>query len=938
MDEGINETVMNDFVTESMEHLESIEPDLLILEQAKGRVDDAIINRIFRAMHSIKGSSSFFSFESLTRLSHAMENVFMKFRDGELIPDPDRMDPIFHGVDKIRLMLQDVRASNQIPCEEEIRNINAIAEQPTHLKKFDCPVQSGATMNSRGNLHPILDDSQDAVVNDLLNETMERFIGVNALINLLKNSPKDLSCAGYFELFKVVHHIKVGAHYLRFHQLFELSRRLETIFGHFGNEAASIQPKQVEILKEAMEKLWELVEHIRASNQMDCQKEGMKLDFLIEEMRAGEEGNLNSCEKETPHLHAQEKRGDEDQTQEPLPIRGPDKAFGGPKAEKNASPETIRVSVTLIESLMNLAGELVLGRNQLRQELESAFRINPKLNTIFQNVDAVTSEVQEDIMQMRMQPVGNLLNKFSRIVRDLARQLSKEVDLIIEGKDVELDKTMLEGLSDPLTHLVRNSLDHGIEMPAEREKKGKPRVGTLQISTFHEGGQVNIMVRDDGKGIDPEVVLKKAIENGHISADKASFLSDSEKIHLIMLPGFSTASTVTDISGRGVGMDVVKTNIEALGGQLELESNPGKGTTIRIRLPLTLAIIPSLIVGCGGLRFAIPQVNVQELFLIRSGEKTRKIEKIGEAKVLRVRERLLPLVSLAEVLGIQKIFYTPVSNQELKERRMTDEDRRSSQIKATEADHAENERRSQSNDRRKSWRNDINVVVLKIGLNSFGLIVDKLFDNEEIVVKPLSTHIKDCRCFAGATIMGDGRVAMILDAVGIAEYARLNFTEVNREEYRRRKIEEGKRPNRNGDKESILLFNSAENEFFALTLEAISRLEMVKQKDIYRIGKRDYVEYLNQSIPLIYLEDILPVKSFPKDLEHYFMLIPKTHLDPVGIAISGIQDTIEVNVDIKHDKITPPGLLGTAFVNEHLTMFLNTVELLELIYQHVPAL
>lgn len=938
MDETIQEEVINEFVTESTEHLESIEPDLLILEQAKGRVDDPIINRIFRAMHSIKGSSSFFGFDSLTRLSHAMENVFMKFRDGELIPDPDRMDPILQGVDKIRLMLQDVRASNQIPCEEEIRKINGISQKPKSSKNPDFSLQTKATANSQANVHPILDDSQDSVVNDLLNETLERIVGVNSLIALLKNSPKDLSCSGFFELYKVVHHIKVGAHYLHFNQLFELSIRLETLFGHFKHESVSIQPKQAEIVTEALEKLWEMVEHIRASNQMDCQKERMKLDFLIDEIQAGENGVNGTDGKNPSILYPQEKREEETPVQEPSPARVPEKSLAGNKSEKGASPETIRVSVTLIESLMNLAGELVLGRNQLRQELESALRTNPKLNTIFQNVDAVTSEVQEDIMQMRMQPVGNLLNKFSRIVRDLSRQLSKEVELIIEGKDVELDKTMLEGLSDPLTHLVRNSLDHGIEMPDEREKKGKPRVGTLQISTFHEGGQVNIMVRDDGKGIDPDTILRKAIENGHISADKASFLSDSEKIHLIMLPGFSTATAVTDISGRGVGMDVVKTNIEALGGQLELESHPGKGTTIRIRLPLTLAIIPSLIVGSGGLRFAIPQVNVQELFLIRSGEKTRKIEKIGEAKVLRVRERLLPLVSLSDVLGIEKTFSAPVSNQELKDRRMNEEDRRRSMNMALEEAHSTNEKRHISTDRRKSWRNDINVVVLKIGLNSFGLIVDKLFDNEEIVVKPLSTHIKDCRCFAGATIMGDGRVAMILDAVGIAEYAKLNFTEVNREEYRRRKIEEGKRQNRNGNIESILLFNSSENEYFALTLEAISRLEMVKPEDIYRIGKRDYVAYLNESIPLIYLEDILPVKPFPKDLEHYFILIPKTNLDPVGIAISRIQDTIEVNVDIKHDKITPPGLLGTAFVNDNLTMFLNTVELLELIYRHVPSL
>ncbi|MBU0992237.1 MAG: chemotaxis protein CheW [Proteobacteria bacterium] len=925
MDEIHSKNIISEFVAESSDHLESIEPDLLILEQHCDQIDYNIINRIFRAMHSIKGASSFFGFDALTRLSHAMENVFMKFRDGELTPDPDRMDPIFQGIDKVRLMLSDVHSSNQIPCDEEIRKINAILEKEMSNDqivpaKDDIPVTS----------EPVSDESRDdSVVNDLINETMDRIAEINPIFISLKNNPHDISTDDYKALYKTVHHIKVGARFLNFRQLYELGKRLEIVFGRFRQMADLVRKDQADILFDGLSKVLELFDNIHCSNDIDCQKELLKLDFLIDEMPKNvsvETKAEPSDERKTPIIS------------KTTALSNTGKLAPNNKPEKSTSPETIRVSVTVIDSLMNLAGELVLGRNQLRQELETVVRSNPKLNTIIQNVDAVTSEIQEDIMKMRMQPVGNLFNKFSRIVRDIARQLSKEVELIIEGKDVELDKTMLEGLSDPLTHLIRNSLDHGIELPAQREKNGKSKVGKLQVSTFHEGGQVNIIVKDDGKGIDPEVILKKAIESGNISADRAAYLSDSEKINLIMLPGFSTAESITDISGRGVGMDVVKTNIEALGGQLELESKPGKGTTIRIRLPLTLAIIPSLIVGSGDLRFAIPQVNVQELFLIRVGEKSRKIEKIGDAEVLRVRERLLPLVNLSDVLGIEKKYYTPLTNEPMADRRLKSDDRRNESIGAESEDPDSTERRKLSNDRRSSWRNDVNVVVLKIGNNSFGLIVDRLYDNEEIVVKPLSTHIKDCRCFAGATIMGDGRVAMILDAVGIAECAKLNFTEVNREAHRRNAIEERKKQGRKGNFESILLFNSAENEHFALTLEAISRLELIKPDDIYRIGKRDFIAYLNESIPLVYLEDILPVKPFPKDMEQYFMLVPKTNIDSVGIAVSNIMDTIDVNVDVKHDKTTPQGLLGTAFVNGNLTMFLNTVELLELIYEHVPAL
>ena len=924
MDEIHDEHVINEFIAESFDHLESIEPDLLTLEQHQANIDVDILNRIFRAMHSIKGASSFFGFESLTRLSHAMENVFMKFRHGELKPNADRLDPIFEGIDKIRLMLNDVYASHLVPCENEVLKLNAIAADSPPLDTPDPPPRESLPA-SEPDMTDVSQDTHESLIFEYVAESMARLSDINTIFISLKQPGATLAQEDVVTLYKMVVHIRVGANYLKFNQLFELSKRLEMVFSFYRESSASIPAELKTVLFECLGKLWEMVENIDTSDKMDCKQLLLKLDYFLDlpmadERDDSESGAETQKEKVPPPTEA--------------PVLKRESAFPPPSTpDGRKSTETIRVSVTLIDNLMNLAGELVLGRNQLRQELESIARNNPKLNTIIQDVDAVTSEIQEDIMQMRMQPVGNLFNKFSRIVRDLARQLSKEVELVIDGKDVELDKTMLEGLSDPLTHLIRNSLDHGIELPADREKKGKSRVGKLHVSTFHEGGQVNIIVKDDGKGINPDVVLRKAIENGSVSADRAAYLSDYEKMNLIMMPGFSTAEAVTDISGRGVGMDVVKTNIETLGGQIELDSEPDKGTMVRIRLPLTLAIIPSLIVGTGALRFAIPQVNVQELFLVRHGDKARKIEKIGESQVLRVRERLLPLVNLSEVLGIEKSYYAPHSNMTMPDRRGDKGDRREPDISDGVGEPSGSEdRRNEDTDRRKSWRNDINVVVLKIGLNSFGLIVDKLYDNEEIVVKPMSTHIKDCKCFAGATIMGDGRVAMILDAVGIAEYAKLNFAEVNREIHRRRAHEEAGRQSRKGNYESILLFNSSQSEFFAITLEAISRLEMIRPVDIYHIGNREYISYQNQSIPLVYLEDILPVKPFPKELNEYFMLVPKTSIDPVGIAVSRILDTIDINVEIKQDKTTPPGLLGTAFVNSDLTMFLNTVEILELIY------
>ena len=308
---------------------------------------------------------------------------------------------------------------------------------------------------------------------------------------------------------------------------------------------------------------------------------------------------------------------------------------------------------------------------------------------------------------------------------------------------------------------------------------------------------------------------------------------------------------------------------------------------------------------------------------------------MGDAEVLRVRERLLPLINLSNVLGLEKKYYSPKTNEKLENRRKTFCDRRSSDS-ANELDNQlseDNDKRVSEYDRRKSWRSDINVVVLKIGVNTFGLIVDKLFDNEEIVVKPLSTHIKDCKCFAGATIMGDGRVAMILDAVGIAEFSSLNFDEVNAEEIRRLEVEERKKKSIAGHRESILLFNYSFNEYFALSLDCISRLEKVTPESIYKIGSKSYVKYRELSVPIAHMDEYLPVDTFPEGLKEFYIIIPKTQHDPVGIAVSKILDTMDIGVDIKRDNSTPRGLLGTAFVNDELTMFLDTESLLDLIYR-----
>jgi two-component system, chemotaxis family, sensor kinase CheA len=390
-----------------------------------------------------------------------------------------------------------------------------------------------------------------------------------------------------------------------------------------------------------------------------------------------------------------------------------------------ASESSIRVDVVLLDKLMNLVGELVLARNQILQfsnGKEDVGLIAPS-----QRLNLITTELQEGVMKTRMQPIGNIWSKFPRTVRDVATMCGKQVRIEMEGKETELDKTIIEAIKDPLTHIVRKSVDHGIETPPKRVAAGKSAEGRLSLRAYHEGGQVIIEISDDGAGLDPEKLRRKAVEKGLITPEQSARMSEREATNLIFLPGFSTADKVTNVSGRGVGMDVVKTNIDKIGGTVDVQSKPGTGTTVRMKIPLTLAIIPALIVTNGGERYAIPQISLLELVRLEGEDAKKRIELIQGVPVYRLRGRLLPLVHLDRELRVDPSAKDP------------------SEVDA------------------------VNIVILQADDRQFGLVVDHINDTEEIVVKPLGKQLKGIRTFAGSTIMGDGRVALILDVLGIAQ-------------------------------------------------------------------------------------------------------------------------------------------------------------------------
>lgn len=561
---------------------------------------------------------------------------------------------------------------------------------------------------------------------------------------------------------------------------------------------------------------------------------------------------------------------------------------GGGAPSTPVASDSIRVRVRLLDQLMGLAGELVLGRNQLLQKLDGISDEVHGLNSLLHTMDRITSEVQEAVMQTRMQPLSALFSRFHRVVRDLARSLGKKINLTIEGETVELDKTLIEALTDPLTHLVRNSADHGIETPELRNAAGKDPTGHLLISAYHEGGRVYVKIRDDGAGIDPEVIKAKAVEKGMISSEKASLITDREAIRLLFLPGLSTADQVTGVSGRGVGMDVVISSIQSVGGTVEIESEMGKGTTILLALPLTLAIVPALIVSAGKQRFAIPQTNLLELVYLEGNAAQDAILDVRGAEIYRLRGEMLPLVRLNRVLQLPGV------------------------------DKPEDEKISEN----------ISIVVMAAGTQQFGLIVDDVFDTEEIVVQPLGNMLKDVEVFAGATLMGDGEPALILDITGLMKTAELTVSEDTAGMGMGEGAEEAKMARSQVESQTLLMFNINPAEQMAVPLTLISRLETVNVADIRSSIHGDVIPYRDRLLPLIYMENHTQIAPPPQDRKTVKILVFEIE-NPVGLVVTEIIDSLEVAVKLDESTITPPGFSGLAMVNDRPTAFVDIYQIIE---------
>lgn len=537
-------------------------------------------------------------------------------------------------------------------------------------------------------------------------------------------------------------------------------------------------------------------------------------------------------------------------------------------ARRNVADSSIRVDVDLLDTLMRLVGELVLTRNQIVRQAGEQEGL--ELVRSAQRLNLIATELQEGVMKTRMQPIDHLWSKLPRVVRDLGAACGKQVSLSMVGRETELDRSLLESVKDPLTHLVRNAVDHGLETPEDRVAIGKPAEGVLTLRAYHEGGQVVVEVCDDGAGIDSDKIAQKAIEKGLRTSAQIAQMAPADILQLIFQPGFSTAAAVTNVSGRGVGMDVVKTNIESIGGTIEVESVVGRGTTCRLRIPLTLAIVPALTVECAGDRYAIPQVSLLELVALDADRAASAVEDVNGASVYRLRGALLPLVRLTDVLGVE------------------------------------------------SDRSDghVLIAVLQAEGKRFGLVIDRVLSTEEIVVKPLGTRLKSLGTYSGATILGDGRVALILDVQALARRA------LTAEALERGTTADAVETQRAASEHlRMLVAGIGGGRKVAIPLSSVTRLENIPTSSVEVVGSREVVQYRGAILPLLRLDRHLGSMS-EREGDDLVVVVYSAANRSVAIVVDEIVDIVEEESEVRSD-IDDHGLLGSTLIRDRIVELLD---------------
>lgn len=841
--------IVREFLVESYENLDQLDRDLVALEQEPDA--HPLLQSIFRTIHTIKGTSGFLAFGKLEVLTHAGEGLLARLRDGGLRLTQERTTGLLELIDAVRGILASIEATGveddldysdlvarltalQTPtAETELAGASAATRgRSTKVRAQAEPTSSTSSTATSGTKTPTAAAPRPAK-SPARPRRRATDPQPSASTDHHHAAPPTNEATGQPTEPVAKHDIKAA----------RAARKASTSVP----AAPASPPANVPLLGELLQQ------------QADINAEDVAVAML--EQQLGDDRPLGEILVD----HGQ---ATPDQVREALALQAVAQADA--RSSGSVSDSTLRVDVNLLDTLMRLVGELVLTRNQI--VATAAARADTGMQRSSQRLNLLVSELQAGVMKTRMQPIDTVWNKLPRLVRDVSVACGREVRLVLEGRDTELDKTILEAIKDPLTHLVRNAIDHGIEAPEARVAAGKPVEGTLTMRAFHEGGQVNIEISDDGAGIDPARIASKAIERGLATVEQLRAMPPREIVNLIFVPGFTTATKVTNVSGRGVGMDVVRTNVEKIGGTVDISSEPGLGTTLKIKIPLTMAIIPALTVECAGERYAVPQVSLDELLCLEGEQVRAGVEYLSGAPVFRLRGTLIPLVWLDHVLDL------------------------------TAAPHVDE---------------SVYILVLQADGRRFGLVVDRVLNTEEIVVKPLSRQLKGIGTYAGATILGDGRVALILDVRALARRAHVVRESDSAMEHERQlaapAVIEGPEP---------LLVVAVGDRRLGVPLSMVTRLEEISLDRVEHVGQREVVQYRGQLLPLGRLATMLGEQAAADAGSQLKVIVYTQGRRSVGLVVDAVVD-IATEAPASRGDVSAFGVSGVVVVQELVTELLD---------------
>ncbi|MBN2798994.1 MAG: chemotaxis protein CheW [Deltaproteobacteria bacterium] len=899
-DSLLDEELVQEFLSEAQERVEALDQLFLDLEASPN--DLAIINSIFRSVHTIKGNSGFFGFANLGGLTHTGETLLNALRESRVQADPLIIDLLLELGDAIRTMVEtvgthhhdghdsygDLRARLEAALPSALSpNHGPEAEEPAFADEDTAPTRS-----EEDELDAVFagaEQDEEAALDALFAPDEE---DEEAALDALFAPDEEDEEAALDALFAAGDHHEERA----LDALFAAGdhheeRALDALFAA-GGQVAAPSARSVPEAPAPPPQVPPASPRPAAPPRSQAPAPPPQVPPASPRPAAPPRSQAPAPPPQAspaaprPAASPSAQASAPPQAQRPAPPPQPRaplappsqveedaddpsaaRGRGGPRSSAN---DTIRVRVQLISDLMNQVGELVLARNQCLQHMGS--HDLEGLERALANLDHVTTMLQENMMKTRLQSVSQVFSKFPRIVRDLSRTSQKEVRLVTQGENTEVDKTLIEAITGPLTHIIRNAIDHGLESPARREAAGKLRTGTILIEASHQSQHVVISVSDDGAGIDPERVKAKAIEKGVIDPAEAARLSPRQAINLIFAPGFSTAEQITSISGRGVGMDVVRSEIERVNGVVEIESKVGAGTRIELRIPLTLAIIPALNVRVGGHTFAIPQVNMVEVVQFPKEQEATAVQQLGSAKLLYFRDEWIPIVHMHAFLK-------------------------------TGTDSCDSEYRT--------------IAVVRSGPQQVGLVVDTVVDSQEIVVKPLLSAIQRIGCYAGTAILGDGRVVLILDIAGLMRLSRIETSQSAAEEVLVRAT----------DAQQLLLCeHGGQRVVFPLAL--VARIEEVGLDEITHVGGREAVIFGQRILNLVRLDKHLPIPPVA-DPERVHVLVFEFGGHEVGIVVDRVLESIHHDAPITQDPAHGPGILGALILHKRGTLLLDVFHLIE---------